>query len=436
MPRKTIHRFLRQDRGAIAIMFALMLPVIVGFIGLGVEVGMWYKERRDIQTAADAAALSAMFEKDGGGTAAEIETAATADATRNGYDAATDTITINNPPLSGPNTGDSAFIEVIITRQLTTLLSQIVLDTAPSAYARAVSGLAGGDDEACVLALSSSAQDAISMNGAGSTVNMNGCGVFSNSSHASKAVNIQNGTFEVDCIASVGGINEGGAISTSCASTKTGQSALDDPYAAIDVPAYSGCDEDPSGNQAYKPTSSDPDLTEGVYCGGITISSGESIFMNPGTYIMNEGNFQVNGGGAITGSGVTIILTASDGSGYGTISINGGGTVNLTAPTAEDSSGSIQGDYTGMLFYQDRDAGSSSSLNGIINGNSNVELGGAIYMPENNLSFTGGAEVGSDGCLMLVAQEVSFTGNADIDNDCDAYGGNPITYGGVPGLVE
>ena len=417
-------------------MFALMLPVIVGFIGLGVEVGMWYKERRDIQTAADAAALSGMFEKNGGGTDAEIIAAATADATRNGYSAATDTIAVNIGPESGPHLDDTAYIEVIINRQLTTMLSQIVLDTAPKAYARAVSGISGGDDEACVLALSPTAQDAISMNGAGSSVNMNGCGVFSNSSHASKAVNIQNGTFEVDCIASVGGINVGGTISTSCAGTKTGQAALDDPYSAIDVPAYSGCDQDPSGNQAYAPTSSDPDLSEGVYCGGITISSGETIFMNPGIYIMDEGNFTVNGGGTITGSGVTIILTASDGSGYGTISINGGGTINLTAPTSSDNSGSIQGDYTGMLFYQDRAAGSSSSLNGTINGNSNVELGGAIYMPENNLSFTGGAEVGSDGCLLLVAQEVSFTGNADIDNDCDIYGGNPITYGGVPGLVE
>jgi len=434
--RTIFRRFIRQDRGAIAVMFALMLPVIVGFIGLGVEVGMWYKERRDIQTAADAAALSAMFEKDGGGTSAEIDAAATADATRNGYDATTDTIAINNPPLSGPNIGDDAYIEVIINRQLTTLLSQIVLDTAPTAYARAVSGISGGDDEACVLALSSSAQNAISMNGAGSTVNMDGCGVFSNSSHASKAVNIQNGTFEVDCIASVGGINEGGTISTSCGSTKTGQPSMDDPYSAIDVPAYSGCDQDPSGNQAYKPTSSDPDLTEGVYCGGITISSGETIFMNPGIYIMDEGDFQVTGGGTITGTGVTIILTASDGSGYGTISINGGGTINLTAPTAEDTSGSIQGDYTGMLFYQDRNAGSSSSLNGMVNGNSSVELGGAIYMPENNISFTGGAEVGSDGCLLLVAQEVSFNGAADIDNDCDIYGGNPLTYGGTPGLVE
>jgi len=435
LARKTLRRFLRQDRGAIAVMFALMLPVIVGFIGLGVEVGMWYKERRAIQTAADAGALSAMFEKDGGGTSAEIDTAATTDATRNGYDATTDTITINNPPLSGAYIGDDGYIEVIINRQLSTLLSQIVLNTAPTAYARAVSGISGDDDEACVLALSSSAQNAIYMNGAGSTVNMSGCGVVSNSSNATKSVNVQNGTFEVDCISAAGGINENGTITTSCGSTKENQPTVDDPYAAVSVPAYGGCDEDPPGNQAYSPSNGET-LTEGVYCGGISVSSGDTVTMDPGIYVIDEGNFTVNGGGTITGDGVTIILTASDGSGYGTISMNGGAIANLTAPTSADATGSITGDYTGMLFYQDRNAGSSSSLDATFNGGSTVELGGAIYLPENDISFTGGNDTGSDGCLLLVAQTVSFNGNADIENDCDIYGGNPITYGGTPGLVE
>lgn len=431
----SLRRFIRQDSGAIAVMFALMLPVIAGFVGLGVEVGLWYKERRSIQTAVDAAALSAIFELNGGGTSAEITAAATADAVRNGFDATTDTITINTPPLSGPYMGDFAYVEVLINRQLTMFLSQILLDTAPTASARAVSGQLGGDDEACVLALASSAQDAIKMNGAGSTVSMEGCGVVSNSTNATKSVNIQNGTFEVDCIAASGGINENGTITTSCASSQENQPTIDDPYAALAVPAYAGCDEDPPGNQAYTPANGDT-LSEGVYCGGISISSGDTVFMNAGTYIIDEGDFKINGGGTLSGTDVTIILTASDGSGTGTISITGGGTVNLAAATSTDSSGAIQGDYTGMLFYQDRNAGSSPSLNATFAGNTSVELGGAIYLPNNDISFTGGNSTASDGCLLLIAQTISFNGDADIENDCDAYGGNPILYGGSPGLVE
>lgn len=289
--------------------------------------------------------------------------------------------------------------------------------------------------EACVLALSTSAQNAIYMNGAGSTVNMDGCGVMSNSSDSDKSVNIQNGTFTVDCIGSAGGINENGTVNTTCGSSKTNQSPIDDPYEDLDVPAYSGCDQDPSGNQAYSPSNGET-LTEGVYCGGIKINSGDTVYMDDGIYIMDEGDFTVNGGGSITGDNVTIILTASDGTGMGTISINGGSTVELSAPTSEDTSGSITGDYTGVLVYQDRDGGSSSSLNATFNGGSEIEFGGAIYMPNNDISFTGGNSTDSNGCLLLVAQSVSFNGDADIENNCDIYGGNPLDYGGSPGLVE
>jgi hypothetical protein len=158
--------------------------------------------------------------------------------------------------------------------------------------------------------------------------------------------------------------------------------------------------------------------------------------MNPGTYVLNKGDFTVNGGATITGDGVTIILTSSTGSSYGTIKINGGANVSLSAPTADDTSGSIQGDYTGMLFYQDRNSGSTPSLDASFNGGSTMEVSGAIYMPNNSVSFNGGNSTDSNGCLMLVAQTVSFNGNADIENECDMYGGNPITYGAAPGLVE
>jgi len=43
-------------------MFALMLPFLFGIVGLGMEAGMWFKERRQLQTIADAAAVSAAIE--------------------------------------------------------------------------------------------------------------------------------------------------------------------------------------------------------------------------------------------------------------------------------------------------------------------------------------------------------------------------------------
>ena len=43
-------RFLKSNRGNIAIMFALMAPMFVGGLGLGVETGLWYVDQRNLKT--------------------------------------------------------------------------------------------------------------------------------------------------------------------------------------------------------------------------------------------------------------------------------------------------------------------------------------------------------------------------------------------------
>ena len=43
-------------------MFALMLPIMLGFIGLAVEVGYWFSKHRDLQAAADVAAFAGSYD--------------------------------------------------------------------------------------------------------------------------------------------------------------------------------------------------------------------------------------------------------------------------------------------------------------------------------------------------------------------------------------
>ena len=45
-----------------AVAVAILLPVLIGFAGLGIEVGMWFWIQRQNQSAADAAAISAGLE--------------------------------------------------------------------------------------------------------------------------------------------------------------------------------------------------------------------------------------------------------------------------------------------------------------------------------------------------------------------------------------
>jgi Flp pilus assembly protein TadG len=55
-------RFWRDRRGAVAVAVAVLLPVLIGFAGIGIEVGLWYAIQRQNQSAADAAAISAALE--------------------------------------------------------------------------------------------------------------------------------------------------------------------------------------------------------------------------------------------------------------------------------------------------------------------------------------------------------------------------------------
>src|SRR5437868_2597100 len=45
--------------GAVGVVTAIVLPILLGFGSLGVEVGHWYLAERQMQGAADAAAMSA-----------------------------------------------------------------------------------------------------------------------------------------------------------------------------------------------------------------------------------------------------------------------------------------------------------------------------------------------------------------------------------------
>src|SRR5262245_6642814 len=51
--------FVRDRRGNIAILSALILPVLLGSLALGFEGAYWYQQQRSAQNAADSAAMAA-----------------------------------------------------------------------------------------------------------------------------------------------------------------------------------------------------------------------------------------------------------------------------------------------------------------------------------------------------------------------------------------
>src|SRR3954447_1998102 len=81
-PKRRIVQVLADTRGVVGILFALAMPVLIGFTALGTEVGLWYLERRNLQTAADIGAIAAAFEVLNG--TGDAEASAEREAVRHG----------------------------------------------------------------------------------------------------------------------------------------------------------------------------------------------------------------------------------------------------------------------------------------------------------------------------------------------------------------
>jgi hypothetical protein len=134
-------------------------------------------------------------------------------------------------------------------------------------------------------------------------------------------------------------------------------------------------------------------LLPGIYYlagGGLTVTGSARLVMAP----PSTPGYQLD---PITGAGVLIYNTSSpsDPNSYGSITLEGTGTVNLKAATA--------GTYAGLLIYQDPNNGRTISLNG----HSSAGMTGIIYAPRALLDLDGQGTLTSP----LIVSQLSLTGN-------------------------
>jgi hypothetical protein len=420
-----LRRIAQDQRGATAITTALVSIVLIGFVGLGTEVGMWYSERRAMQTASDSAAMGGAYKiyKDGEDVSlSEVQSAAKMDSKRNGFEDLVENVTVmvNRPPTAGQNVGDEDAVETIVTKKRATLLSSFFLGNEVDIKVRSVATIKVVNVY-CVMALSPH-DDAALFFGGTADVLLKNCGIIVNSDHADGAMTATGASVVGATYADVvGGIDQSNNASLDFGDVNTGVDPADDPYANLEVPTGSGCDYDGvqvGSNQTVT-------LSPGRYCNGLKILG--TAHLEAGEYVIVGGVFDVGSQAHITtaSEGVTIFLTGS-GTDYATVTINGGADINIIAPS--------EGQYMGIAFFQDRNAPviNSGSPNKF-NGGSTMLITGAIYIPRQMLTFKGGN--GSTGtCTRIVAYMISFTGESGLNTDCGYGWGTPTIY--PPVLAE
>ena len=411
-----LRHFITNAQGSALAITVLALPVILGAAALAIDTGVWYMAKRQTQQQADTAALGvARTKRDGGAASMEtLRAVALRDAVRNGYhDVSPNSLTLNTPPASGAYAGSPGAIEVIVQRQVPAFFAHVLGLASTTVRARAVVRLEASD--ACVLALSSDASRALNISGS-TTVDASSCGLGSNST-ADDAVRIGgNASLDVKSITTSGSVEVSGHITVN-EPTLTGQAPIPDPYADLAVPTVGACRE----TNFKADNTGDVTIEPGVYCNGITMSGSGTLYLKPGTYIIDKGDFKMSGQGRIRcdctseTDGVTIILTATSGS-VGTVSISGSGDVELSAPGDEGNP------YKGILFFQDPNApeGNKASLNG----GAAMKLSGAIYMPRADITYSGSSTLApGKSCTSVVGLTVEMTGNSGLTlTDCNDMG--------------
>ena len=132
-------RFVKDESGQALVMTAVSMSLLMGFLALAVDVGMLFRERRQMQIAADAAAAAAALDFKYNNVASSARTAGKSSALANGV-TNTGYVTINTPPVNGPYASVSGYAEAIVQQPTSTYFMRLFRFDSITVAARAVAG--------------------------------------------------------------------------------------------------------------------------------------------------------------------------------------------------------------------------------------------------------------------------------------------------------
>jgi len=396
MFKSRITEIIHDTRGNVIGLACIGLVSLVGGAGLGVDTVQWFLWNQQLQQGVEAGALGGAYALSHGGAVAP---SARREVNRNA-NLALAIEAINSPPGSGALRGQRDAVEVIASTTRALPFSSLFIAT-PTIRARAVATIIGVGDY-CVLALAPTGVG-VELGGTAS-VDLN-CGLASNSVASDSVLLRGSSLLSADPVSSAGGLSGASNLAAGTTQLLYGN-PQPDPFASRNLAVPTSPSTCTQNNFRVLSGRTD-NIGPGRYCNGMDIQG--TVNLAPGVYIVDRGNFSVGSQARVTGSGVTIVLTGSTTSSIATIIVNGGASLDLTAPTEFENSY-----WQDILFFQDPRGTSAQSR---INGGGTMDLEGVFYMPNGTIQYSGNAG-SSATCLFFVAYRVSLAGTSDFGNNC------------------
>lgn len=431
MLKKFSRKLRRSKSGNAAILVALAMPALMGGAGLAVDTAQWYLWQRELQFAADQAALAGAWARGNGDTGTIYITRANQEFSDNL------SIIANNGATHaasladwGTGTQNSVIVRAEVVADLP--FASFVMGRSTTIRVNAQATFERTDEyTACLMALHPTAGSAMWFNG-GPTVDA-ACGVASlSTSDTSIRTNGSSGAQNINTVASAGGIDDGmGAFAN--ASTIENFDGLNDPYSGLTPPdnptprtlscgssglTYTGDDFD-NGDQPLsipKIYTKFPRKTCKALPGTYTdLEIGGNANLTSGIYVIDGGRLKLNGGNQLTGTGVMFVLKNG-----AQLDINGGADVFLSPMSAlqlvalgipADDSARMEN----MLIFEDPNSPGNSGSK--LTGATNFDINGVIYMPKSELKLAGNIQATAN-CMMVMSSKVQVAGTADLTTLC------------------
>jgi hypothetical protein len=410
-----LSRLRSDEKGAVAIMSALALPVLIAAMGFAVDYSFNARDRAELRAASDTTALAlarelAVINPNAAKVQAIGAQMAHDELKRRKLDeGATVTATVQ---------AQNGSVQVDITRPSRSFFKKFTGQQDAMLGVKSVATLAGRR-KICVVTLDPSASNAMQMKDAAWLTTEN-CDVYSDSTSAS-GISIAAGnklTSSLTC--SAGGIQSSGTI--------TGERLTDcptvpDPLATRPAPPVGACTatdltvKEKGGSPASRYV-----IYPGTYCGGLRIKNKTFVTFAPGVYVIKDGELRIDNDADVAGNHVGFYLSGESAG----LKIKDKAKIWFNAPK--------DGPMAGLLFFEDR----AVSLNREhdITSDNVANLTGTIYMPRGRLLVDAAADVAADSAFtLIVANQMRLENNPRLVVNSD-YGLTDVPVPMGLGLVN
>lgn len=356
--------FLPDSKGSLTIVAVIALSVVVFICGGVIDFMSLVNQHRQMQTAADSAAIASASELLlGPGSKQNV------DAVAKSYVAAT----IHTPHTTTADViEDGKAVRVQVSARRQAIFSNPLSQSDQPVVVEAIAEVAGSSNPICTLALEPSDPRAIYLD-AKAKLAASKCSIYSNSAAGESIMSLGSSRLEANLICASGGARSASDLNFKPAPI-TDCPRMADPLINRAAPKVGACDYNNTTVSSGKVK-----LGPGVYCGGIKIMGASNVTLSKGAYILKNGPLMVDGTSKLVGTNVGFYLTGQG----ATFSFTGNSSISLSAPNT--------GPLAGLLFFEDH-ASPKNQMHQITTSFANY-LVGTVYLPRNVLRIDTGQGV-------------------------------------------